>query len=88
VTLTARSITFDTASLTAPAGKPFKLALDNEDTAPHNVAFKDATGKIVFQGEPFTGPKTTVYDVPAIPAGSYTFMCTVHPSMTGTATFQ
>jgi len=88
VTLTARNITFDTASLTAPAGKPFKLALDNEDTAPHNVAFKDGAGKIVFQGEPFTGPKTTVYDVPAIPAGSYTFMCTVHPSMTGTATFQ
>ena len=88
VTLTAQNIQFDTASITAPAGKPFKLALVNQDNAPHNVAIKNASGTFLFQGVPFTGPKTTVYDVPAIPAGSYTFMCTVHPSMTGTATFQ
>jgi plastocyanin len=29
-----------------------------------------------------------VYDVPAIPAGSYTFICTVHPNMTGVANIQ
>jgi plastocyanin len=27
-----------------------------------------------------------VYDGLAIPAGQYTFVCTVHPNMTGTAT--
>ncbi len=88
VTLNAHNIAFTTATLTAPAGKPFKLALVNQDNAPHNVAFKDASGKALWTGDPVMGPKTTVYDVPAIPAGSYTFLCTVHPSMTGTATFQ
>jgi plastocyanin len=29
-----------------------------------------------------------VYDVPALPAGSYTFACTVHPNMTGSITAQ
>jgi len=88
VTLTAHNIAFDTTTLTAPAGKPFKLALNNQDTAPHDVAFTDSSGKALWTGEPFQGPKTTVYDVPAIPAGSYTFLCTVHPTMTGTVTFQ
>jgi plastocyanin len=27
-----------------------------------------------------------VYQVPALPAGSYPFVCDVHPSMTGTLT--
>ena len=31
---------------------------------------------------------TKVYDVPALPAGAYTFVCTVHPTMTGTATLE
>ena len=35
--------------------------------------------------EVFEGIQTKVYDVPAIPAGTYTFICTVHPTMTGTA---
>ena len=49
---------------------------------------KDASGTAVFKGEIVTGPKVVVYDVPALPAGSYTFVCTVHPNMTGTITAQ
>ncbi len=33
-----------------------------------------------------TGPKVIVYNVPALAAGTYTFSCSVHPSMTGTLT--
>ena len=51
--------------------------------APHDVVIKDASGTAVFKGELVTGPKVVVYDVPALPAGSYTFACTVHPNMTG-----
>ena len=32
------------------------------------------------------GVATQTYDVPALAAGSYPFMCTVHPNMTGTLT--
>ena len=32
--------------------------------------------------------KTRVYDIPALAAGEYTFVCSVHPNMTGTALLQ
>ena len=42
----------------------------------------------MFKGEIFSGVATKVYDVPALDAGSYAFVCTVHPTMTGTLTVQ
>jgi plastocyanin len=39
-----------------------------------------------FAGEIVTGPKQIVYNVPALPAGSYYFSCQVHPNMHGTIT--
>ena len=89
VTLTAKGVAFVETSLTLPAGKPFKLAFDNEDAGtPHNVEIKDAGGTVVFKGEIFNGVATKLYDVPALTAGSYTFLCIVHQAMTGTATAQ
>ena len=55
---------------------------------PHNVAIKDAAGASVFQGDIFPGVETRTYDVPALAAGSYQFVCTVHPNMVGTLTAQ
>ena len=40
----------------------------------------------MFSGATFPGIATQTYDVPALAAGSYPFMCTVHPNMTGTLT--
>ncbi len=89
VVVHAKNVAFVETSLTAPADKPFTLAFVNEDQGtPHNVELKDSGGATVFNGEIFPGVATKVYDVPAIPAGSYTFVCTVHPNMTGTATLQ
>jgi len=89
VSLTAKGILFLEPSFTAPADTPFTLAFVNDDSGtPHNVEIKDADGGVAFLGEIFPGIATMVYDVPALPAGSYTFLCTVHPSMTGTATVQ
>ena len=45
---------------------------------------KDASGNAVFTGDLITGPAQADYKVPALPAGSYTFVCQVHANMTGT----
>lgn len=89
--VSALNVAFEQATLTAPAGAPFQIAFDNKDTGvPHNVAIhKDSpTGEEVFKGEIFNGPEKKVYDVPMLDAGSYAFVCTVHPTMTGTLTVQ
>ena len=89
VTVTAQQIAFLEPSIAAPADTAFTLALVNQDQGtPHNVEIKDAGGASVFMGEIFNGVATQVYDVPALPAGSYTYICTVHPNMTGTATLE
>ncbi len=89
VVVHAKDIKFAEASLTGPADRPFTLALVNEDAGtPHNVELKDGAGASVYQGEVFNGVETRVYAVPALAAGTYTFLCTVHPSMTGSATLQ
>jgi len=85
----AKNIAFVETSLTAPADRPFTLGFVNEDPgALHNVELKDGGGTSVFKGEIFAGVDTRVYDVPALAAGAYTFLCTVHPTMTGSATLQ
>jgi cytochrome c oxidase subunit 2 len=85
--LTAHNIAYDKSSLDAPAGQPFSIDFTNDDASvPHNVAIKDATGTEVFKGDIFPGVDSRVYSVPALPAGTYTFVCSVHPNMTGTLT--
>jgi len=87
VDISAANVAFSTATLTAPAGTPFTIHFDNQDTGtPHNVAIKDSTGAEVFKGEIFPGPGTRDYAVPALKAGTYDFMCSVHPNMTGKLT--
>ncbi len=44
----------------------------------------DVNGAELFKGEVFNGVATRVYDVPALDAGAYAFVCTVHPTMIGT----
>lgn len=85
--VSALNIAYEQSELSAPAGTPFKIDFENKDSGiPHNVEIKDAGGVSVFKGEIFNGVDKRVYDVPALAAGSYTFVCTVHPNMTGTLT--
>ncbi len=87
VDIAAQGIAFDTATLSVPADQPFQIRFANNDAGvPHNVEIKDASGGVHFQGEVFNGVETRTYDVPALAAGSYPFLCTVHPNMTGTLT--
>lgn len=84
VVIEARDMAFAQAEVEVPAGKAFALVFDNSgDTYPHNVAIDDASGANQFRGEVIDGGKTVTYQVTALAAGSYTFKCDVHPSMTG-----
>ena len=75
--------------VTAPADTPFVIDFDNQDAStPHNVEIKDSTGAVKFKGDIFPGVATKQYQVPALAAGTYPFLCTVHPNMTGTLTAQ
>ena len=47
----------------------------------HNVEIKDAAGASLFRGEPYIdGGQEIDYQVPPLAAGTYPFICTVHPS--------
>ena len=91
VEISALNIKYEQTALTAPAGTPFQVSFENKDAGvPHNVALHlgDTNGAELFKGEIFNGVETRVYDVPALDAGSYAFVCSVHPTMIGTLTVQ
>jgi plastocyanin len=84
--ISAQNIAFDKDTLSAPADTPFQIVFANNDAGiPHNVEIKQ-NGQSVWLGEIFNGVETRTYEVPALPAGTYEFICTVHPNMAGTLT--
>jgi plastocyanin len=89
--ISAFGIKYEQTDVTAPAGKPFLIAFENKDPGtPHNVSIHQGgpTGAEVFKGDIFPGVAAKTYDVPALTAGQYSFVCTVHPTMVGTLNVQ
>jgi len=87
VTIVAKDMQFQPTTVTVKAGTAFEIVFDNRDGAPHNVAISDASGANVYKGEIVSSKKVT-YTVPALAAGTYPFICEVHPDMKGTITAQ
>lgn len=77
---------FATKALDAKAGTPITFTFTNNDPGTvHNFAVT-ANGK-TYATDFKPGPATTTVDVPALPAGTYQFLCQAHPTtMTGTLT--
>ena len=82
IALVAKNVAFDLKTLSAAANAPFKVAYDNQDAGtPHDFVILDSSGKKLFAGKAITGVAQTTYDVPAIPAGTYRFECSIHPAL-------
>ncbi|HSK51889.1 MAG TPA: cupredoxin domain-containing protein [Clostridia bacterium] len=83
IQISAEAVQFDQDTLTVPADAPFQIEFANNDAGiQHNVEIKDASGQSLYRGEIFPGVETRTYDdIPPLPAGTYQFICTVHPNM-------
>jgi mono/diheme cytochrome c family protein/plastocyanin len=81
------SSSFDVSEVSAPAGQAFVIHFfNNEHGVMHNVEVKDAGGQSLARGDIITGVAEALYNVPELAAGEYSFVCSVHPNMTGTLT--
>jgi mono/diheme cytochrome c family protein/plastocyanin len=90
VKLIAKSIAFDKKELSVPAGEAFGIELDNQDSpgVPHNVELRTSDGTVISNPPTIDGGQQTTYVYEPLEAGTYTFICNVHPipAMTGTLT--
>lgn len=91
LTLSAANIAYDTLELEVPADMPFAIQFANDDPpgVPHDVDIRETDNATVVQDQATTdGGTSTTYTYDPLPAGTYTFICSVHPipAMTGTLT--
>ena len=87
LTLTAASVSFDADCLAFPAGEATTVKLVNNDSEPHNLAiYTDSSRSTqLWAADQIADPGETVeYEVPALEAGTFYFLCTIHPGMNGT----
>jgi len=85
-TIAARNIAFEPTTVAMQAGVPLRLVLENDDAGvPHNVLVRGG-GADIAKSEIVTGVARTEVSFGPLPAGEYTFVCEVHPNMTGTLT--
>ena len=85
VEVSAVNVAYQQTEISAPAGAPFVIHFVNKDAGiPHNIEIKDASSMSMFKGDIITGTAEANYQVPALAAGTYQFVCSVHPNMVGT----
>jgi mono/diheme cytochrome c family protein len=89
---TSGVIAYDRLELTAPANEAFGIHFVNSDTGQtHDVDIRESDGTTVVKDQPtITGPAEATYLYEPLAAGTYTFICSVHPipAMTGTLTVE
>jgi plastocyanin len=86
LTVTARSVAFNTQEIVVPAGEVAQIRLDNVDAGiNHNIAVyrDDQATDLIIRGKLFDGPDARDYYFEGMPAGRYHFQCDLHPAMSG-----
>jgi plastocyanin len=80
VTVSAQNLKFSTDTLTVPSGRAFTIEFVNKEAIPHNVTiYRDSSkADLLFKGKDVS-KKTILYQVEALPPGTYFFVCTIHP---------
>lgn len=90
ITITANNVKFNTDALSAPAGD-VAIVLGNIDRGvPHNIRVRrggSASGESVGKTDIASGPASQTLRL-TLAAGTYYFLCDVHPSMNGVLTVQ
>jgi mono/diheme cytochrome c family protein/plastocyanin len=88
----AQNIAFDVHALTAPAGEAFGIRLDQRDAGVggHDVDIRTTEGTVLVDNPVQLEPAVVTYVVEPLEAGTYTFICSIHPipAMTGTLTVE
>jgi plastocyanin len=89
--MTAKGIAYAALTLEVLAGQSFSIRFRNNDptSIPHDIDIRLEDGSTVVQDMPtINGGKETTYHFAPLPAGTYQFVCSVHPvpAMTGTLT--
>jgi hypothetical protein len=86
----ARDVAFDRFTLQAAGRQPFTITLRNEDPPDliHDIDIRTTDGTVVSDQETIVGGTERVYQIEALPPGTYEFICSIHPivGMTGTLT--
>ena len=86
IEIAANNTQFDIGEFEVPADTEFCIAFENQEAVPHNVAIYDG-GEALFTGEFLNEPGSITYNVPALPAGEFRFICDAHPqAMVGDVT--
>lgn len=84
VEISAADLAFNVTTIEAPAGEDFTITLVNDDTAVHNISVYSGEGGELLAEGPFIDPdQTGTTDVTALEAGTYFFVCDLHPEMNG-----
>jgi plastocyanin len=79
IEIKADNTQFDISEFDVPADTAFCIAFENLEDVAHNVAIYDG-GTALFNGSFLNQPGEIVYNVPALPAGDYRFICDAHPT--------
>ena len=87
----AKDITFNVKTLEVAANTPFVIDFKNDDPAAitHDIEIRQSDGTTVVQKQQaIPGGTEQPYQYNPLPAGTYTFICSIHPvaNMTGTLT--